>query len=53
MAGSHVELMPEVPSLFRFPSDNGGGGGLVHVDDFLGAGPAAVIKGVTDHLERD
>ena len=52
-AGSCVELMPEVPSLFRFPSEDGRGGGLVHVDDLLGTGPATVIKGMTDHLEKD
>ncbi|CAE7566837.1 RE1 [Symbiodinium sp. CCMP2592] len=51
--GSRVELMQEVPSLFRFQPEDGGGGGLVHVDDLLGTGPASVIKCMTDHLERD
>ncbi|CAE7730403.1 RE2 [Symbiodinium sp. CCMP2592] len=51
--GSRVELMQEVPSLFRFQPEDGGGGGLVHVDDLLGTGPASVIKCMTDDLERD
>ena len=52
-AGCQVELMTEVPSLFRFPSDDGGGGGLVHVDDLLGTGPAKVMTAMTDHLEKN
>ena len=52
-AGCQVELMTEVPSLFRFPSNDGGGGGLVHVDDLLGTGPAKVMTSMTDHLEKN
>ncbi|CAE7780604.1 RE1 [Symbiodinium sp. CCMP2592] len=51
--GSRIELMQEVPSLFRFQPEDGRGGGLVHVDDLLGTGPASVIKCMTDHLARD
>ena len=35
--------MPEVPSIFRFPTDDGGGG-QVHVDDLLGTGPECAIS---------
>ena len=51
-SGCDAELMPEVPSIFRFPPHDGGGG-LVHVDDLLGTGPEGSISRMTSHLKQN